>query len=82
MCQSCAEEVGISFERDLKQCYRGQRLSENQDVTPRLIFNKVRPVSYALRSKVEEELNRLEKHDIITCVEFSELTGQPLSSPW
>lgn len=46
------------------------KLHVNPEVKP--LFYKARTVPFALREKVEQELERLEKQDIITPVKFSD----------
>ncbi len=51
------------------------KLKVKENATPK--FHKARPVPYALRSRVEDELDRLEKQGIITKVNHSEW-GTPI----
>ena len=50
--------------RELRQSYL------KQDAVPK--FVKARPVAFALRPKVEQELDKLEKQNILTPVQVSD----------
>jgi hypothetical protein len=77
------EGIGLHREDEVQSLLAkvfGEDLGKLRGVTAKLyvdpearpVFYKARPVPYALRQKVEQELDRLEKENVVEKVQFSE----------
>lgn len=61
----------VVFNKDLGQI-KGVRASIHVDTEVKPIFFKPRPLPYAMKSKVEKELERLERENVIEPVKYSD----------
>ena len=68
--QSVLDQHKAVFKEELGLIKHKAKIHVDSTATPR--FCKARTVPYALRSKVEQELDRLEKQGIIEKIEFTE----------
>ncbi|XP_053667902.1 uncharacterized protein K02A2.6-like [Anopheles marshallii] len=68
--ESVRREFGSLFSHDLGHCTKAKvRMELKKEAVP--VFRPKRPVSYAMRPAIDEELDRLEKEGIINRVNFS-----------
>ena len=65
------DKYNLVFEKGLGKL-KGTKAKIHIDTQTKPIFCKVHPVPYAIRHKVEAELDRLQHEGIIEKVEFSE----------
>ena len=63
-------------------CYKDNTFSPSVDPSVSSKFCKARPVSYALRAKVDAELDRLQAEIIITPIKYSDWASAICEAGW